>query len=116
MVSVKARNSHLLLPAALSAGSFFILIAIMLLTDPVKDISYAIVYFGALLIFLISLGCLALMYMNKLNSSSRSKIVITSVVLVIFVMFRSAGSLSWVDFLVLLLLTGGLFFYTSHRA
>src|SRR5687768_6099941 len=50
------RNPHLLLPAVLSAGSFLCLLALVLLSNPVENISYAIFFFAALFISLLSLG------------------------------------------------------------
>ena len=41
--------------------------------------------------------------------------MITSILIVIILMFRSAGSLNWVDTLVILLLAGGLLFYSGRR-
>jgi len=109
-------NRHLLLPAVLSGGSFLGLVAIMFLTNPIKNISYAVVFFAILFVLLLSLGHLwSLMRWGRVSAISRSKIVIISILAVVFVMFRSAGSLNWVDLLVLLLLTMGLLFYNSRR-
>ena len=113
---MKARNPHLLLPAVLSAGSFFGLLLITVLTNPLQNISYALFFFGILLVLLLSLGHLLIgLSSNKISRKSRSKIVIISVLLVIILMFRSGGSLNWVDILVVLLLGGGLLFYGGRR-
>ena len=113
---MKHRNPHLVLPAALSAGSFFGLVLIMLLSDPVQNVSYALFFFAILLVLLLSLGhFLIALKPGIISSKSRSTVVITSVLLVIILMFRSAGSLNWVDILVLLLLGGGLLFYSGRR-
>lgn len=114
--SVKYRNPHLLLPAALSAGSFFGLVSIMLLSNPVQDISYVLIFFAILFIFLLSLGYLLVgLSSDKISHRLRPKILIISIFLVIILMFRSAGSLNWVDILVMLLLSGGLLFYSGRR-
>ncbi|MDO8591486.1 MAG: hypothetical protein Q7R60_00985 [bacterium] len=113
---MKHRNSHLLLPAVLSAGSFFGLVLLVLLSDPVQNVSYALIFFATLLIFLLSLGrFLIALKPGRISPKSHSRVAITSVLLVIVVMFRSAGSLNWVDILVILLLCGGLFFYSGRR-
>ncbi|MEK7096275.1 MAG: hypothetical protein AAB896_03235 [Patescibacteria group bacterium] len=113
---MKHRNRHLVLPAVLSAGSFIGLILIMLLSDPVQNVSYALFFFTILLVFLLSLGHLLLgLFSRKISRKLRPKILIISVLLVIILMFRSAGSLNWVDILVMLLLSGGLLFYSGRR-
>jgi len=117
MVYVKARKSHLLLPAALSVGSFLCLLAVMFLTSPVKKISYAIVFFVVLLSLLLSLGYLWVsMWAGKTNTASRPRIAIISILLIVLIMFRSAGSLSWIDLLVVLILGSGLLFYSGRRS
>lgn len=114
--SVKHRNSHLVLPAALSAGSFFGLVLIMLLSDPVQNVSYALFFFAILLVLLLSLGhFLMTLKSGKISPKARSRVVIISVLLVIVLMFHSAGPLNWVDILVMLLLGGGLLFYGGRR-
>lgn len=88
----------------------------MLLSDPVQNVSYALFFFTILLVFLLSLGHLLLgLFSRKISRKLRPKILIISVLLVIILMFRSAGSLNWVDILVMLLLSGGLLFYSGRR-
>lgn len=105
-----------MLPALFTAGSFLGLVAIVLLTNPVQSISYAVVFFGVLLIMLISLGHLLVYAMTAggVGPKARRRIVIVAVAMVIFLMFRSAGSLSWVDLTVMILLAGGLLFYSGR--
>ena len=45
----------------------------------------------------------------------RYRIIIVSIFIVIVLMFRSAQSLSWIDGLVLLIITTGLLFYSGRR-
>ena len=88
----------------------------MFLTNPIENISYAVVFFAVLFVLLLSLGYLWLsMRRERVSAASRSKIVIVSILAVVFVMFRSAGSLNWVDLLVLAMLALGLLFYSSRR-
>lgn len=110
------RKSHLLLPVVLSAGSFLGLVAIVLLTNPVQSISYAVVFFGVLLTMLVSLGHLLVHALTSggVSPKARRRIIIVAVAMVIFLMFRSAGSLSWVDLTVMILLAGGLLFYSGR--
>ncbi len=113
---VKHHRSRLALPASLFASSLLGLLLIMLFSDPVQNISYAVLFFAILLILLLSLGHLLVrLGPNKIGRRWRSRILIISVLLVIILMFRSAGSLNWVDILVLLLLGAGLLFYSSRR-
>jgi hypothetical protein len=96
------------------------LLAILLLiglTSPVENISFALVFFAVLFVFLVSFGHL-LIYIRKgqLGPKSRGRIVILSVFIVLLLMFSSSQSLNWVDGLILLLVLGGLLFYGSRRA
>ena len=114
---MKANRQHVLLPALFSAGSFLILCLLALLTSPVKDIAFAVAFFVDLLILLFSLGYLVtLMQTGQVSRKSRGRIFIVSIFILLFIMFRSAGSLSWVDGLVLILIVAGLLFYSSHRS
>ncbi len=113
---VKHHRLRLVLPASLFASSLLSLLLIMLFSDPVQNISYAVLFFAILLVLLLSLGHLLVgLGPNKIGRRWRSRILIISVLLVIILMFRSAGSLNWVDILVLLLLGAGLLFYSSRR-
>lgn len=114
--SVKKLYSHLALPAVLSAGSFFGLLLTTALTNPLQNISYAVFFFVVLLVLLLSLGCLLLgLNSSKISLKARNKLFIVSVLIVMGVMFRSAGSFNRVDFAVMLLLGGGLLFYIGRR-
>jgi hypothetical protein len=109
-----SRNSKL--PVVFVAGSFLTLMLIMLFTRPVDKLGLAFLFFGALLIFLISLGHLLVrLQLGSVNGRNRSKIVIISASLVTLVMFRSAQSLGWADAVVLILISAGLVFYSARR-
>src|SRR3989344_8543679 len=113
---MKTRNRHLLLPATLFAGSFLSLLAVMLLSNPLDNVSYAILFFVILLILLLSLGHLLLGLSGRpAGRKARSRIVIISVLVVTLLMFRSAGSLNWIDLVVVALLGLGLLFYSGRR-
>jgi hypothetical protein len=106
-----------LLPAALTLASFLSLVFCTLFTSPVKNISYVAIFFVALLVFMMSLLYLAVsIRAGEVSSKNRYKIFSLSVFLVVLLMFRSAQSLSVVDIFILVLITGGLFFYISKRA
>jgi hypothetical protein len=99
--------------------SVIFLVALVLvvgLTSPVKNIGFVLVFFAVMLAFLVSLGHL-LIYLVKgqLGPKSRGRIVIFSVFIVLLLMFSSSQSLNWVDGLILLLVLGGLLFYSSRR-
>jgi hypothetical protein len=98
------------------AGSFLCLLFTLLLSNPYKNLSYTIIFFMALLLFLISFGHL-LVYIKSPNVSlkSRYRIYILSFFFVIMLMFRSAQSLNLTDLLILILISFGLIFYSSKR-
>ena len=100
-----------------SVISFLALVLLVGLTSPVSNISLVLVFFAVLLLFLVSFGHL-LIYLRKgqLGPKSRARIVIFSVFIVLLLMFSSSQSLNWVDGLILLLVLGGLLFYSSRRA
>jgi hypothetical protein len=89
----------------------------MLLTSPVKNIAWAVGFFAALEVFLLSLGYAAVyLQAGQMRPVYRYRIIIISAFILIVLMFRSAQSLSWLDGLVLIIITVGLLFYSSRRA
>ena len=113
---MKANRKNVLLPAVFSAGSFLCLALLGLFTSPVKNIAFAVAFFISLLVLLVSLGYLVTnIQSGQVSRKSRGRIIITAIFILLLLMFRSAGSLSWVDGVVLLLIVGGLLFYGSHR-
>jgi len=105
-----------LLPATFIAGSFLCLLMLALLTSPLNNIAVAVFFFVALLVFLVSLGYgLARLQNGQVGPKGRERIVGVSIFLVVLLMFRSVGSLSWVGGLILLLIISGWLFYVSHR-
>jgi len=114
---VNKNRRHVLLPAALAAGSFLFLFLLMSLTSPVRNVAYGAVFFLGLMILLMSLGYLTLRLNGReVHAKNRYRIFTISIFIVVLVMFRSAQSLSLVDGLVLLFITAGMLFYISRRA
>ncbi len=117
MGGMKAINRSLKLPALFCAGSFLCILVLFTATSPVKQISYAVVFFITLFIFLVSAGYLiATLQSGRVTPKSRYRIVIVSLSILILLMFRSAQSLSWVDLMILALVTGGFLFYSNRRS
>lgn len=86
------------------------------LTSPVQDITLAIIFFIILLVFLISTGYWLFGLSGKsLGQNHRFLVVITSIFIVILLMFRSAQSLNLTDFLILILTAAGVIFYMDRR-
>jgi len=109
-------KSNFLVPAIFMAGSFLSLLLCMLLTNPMSNVAYLIIYFLSLLVFLVSLGnFLVLLRYGAINANRRNKIYILSILFVAVVMFSSAQSLSLADFFILVLITFGMLFYSSKR-
>jgi hypothetical protein len=100
----------------LSAISFLGLALLMLATNPIDKIIYAVVFFVLALVFLISLGYLLTgIQLGEVTSKNRYRIVAISLIILTLLMFRSAQSLNWVDALILVLISFGLVFYISRR-
>lgn len=105
------------LPAGVAALSLISLLLILFTTSPFNKIGYAILFFALLAIFLISSGYfVSIVQFGKVDRPIRYRIVLISLFLVIFLMFRSTQSLTWVDALVLILIIFGLLFYINRRS
>ena len=88
----------------------------MATTNPVDKIIYALVFFGLSLVFMVSLGFLMVgLQLGEVSAKNRYRIIAVSLIFLIFLMFRSARSLNWVDGLTLVLISFGLVFYISRR-
>jgi len=101
----------------LALTSFLALVIIMLSTNPVDKIIYAVVFFVLALIFMISFGFFFLgVQKGVVGTKDRFRIIALSLVILTLLMFRSAQSLNWVDALILVFICFGLGFYISRRA
>jgi len=113
---MRISKSQLLVPGSILAFSLLGMALLMLLTSPVKQIAYAVIFFGFLLIFLMSLGYLIVrIWGAQTNAKNRYRIVIISLFVVISLMFRSAQSFNWVDAVIVVLVAFGLLFYGGRR-
>jgi len=100
----------------LSCLSFAGIILLVSATNPIDKIMFAIVFFGLCLVFMISFGLLMVgLQLGEVSSKNRYRVTTISLIVLIFLMFRSADSLNWVDALILLLISFGLVFYISRR-
>ena len=115
-IMLMTRYRKIKLSLFLSLVSFTSLLLLMGLTSPVDKVGYALVFFGLLFVFLLSFGHLwVFLRKGRLGPKSRGRITILSVFIVLALMFSSAQSLNWVDGIILLLVLGGLLFYSSRR-
>jgi hypothetical protein len=97
--------------------SFLALIALMLLTNPVDKIIYAVFFFALALVFMISFGFFFIgIQKGTVGTKDRFRVIALSLVILTLLMFRSAQSLNWVDALILVFICFGLGFYISRRA
>lgn len=116
MVSVIKRFAPSLMPAALAAGSFVVLLLLMALTNPADKIAYAMFFFLFLLIFLTSGGYWLTQHTRGgVSYKARYRIFVLSLLVTVLLMFRSAQSLGWLEIIVLIALTSGLLFYGGRR-
>jgi hypothetical protein len=98
-------------------ASFAGLVIVMLTTNPIDKIIWAIVFFGLALVFLLSFGFwLVRLQLGEVSNKNKYRIVALSLIVLSLLMFRSAQSLNWVDAVILLLIAFGLGFYISRRA
>ena len=100
----------------LSLVSFLGIVALVTTTNPIEKIVYAVLFFGLCLIFFISFGLLMVgLQLGEVSPKNRYRIIAISLIILIFLMFRSADSFNWVDGLILALISFGLVFYISRR-
>lgn len=104
------------LPLWISAGCLAVIAGLMLFTDPVKNIIWAVFFFLALFILLVSLGTLVITAQKGgVTPKARHRTLLIASFIVLSLMLRSAGSLSLVDALALVLILAGMAFYFSRR-
>ncbi len=98
-------------------ASFLALAILMSSTSPVNNIIYTALFFGLALVFLVSLGYFIVrLQTGEISPKNRYRIIVLTVIFLVLVMFRSARSLSWVDGVILVLISFGLVFYISKRS
>lgn len=101
----------------LALFSFLALVIVMLSTNPVDKIIYAVVFFVLALVFMISFGFFFIgLQKGVISTKDRFRIIAISLIVLTLLMFRSAQSLNWVDALILVFICFGLGFYISRRA
>ncbi|HEX5448161.1 MAG TPA: hypothetical protein VFW90_03105 [Candidatus Saccharimonadales bacterium] len=92
------------------------IIILVLSTNPVSHIIYAVLFFGLALLFFISCGYLLVrLQTGAVSAKNKYRVVVISLVILVFLMFVGSQSLSWVDGLILALIGFGLVFYISRR-
>jgi len=97
--------------------SFLALVILMLSTNPVDKIIYAVVFFVLALVFMISFGFFFIgLQKGTVGTKDRFRIIAVSLIILTLLMFRIAQSLNWVDALLLAFICFGLGFYISRRA
>lgn len=97
--------------------SFVALVAIVLLTNPLQNVSYAIYFFGLLFGLIVSLSYfIRLSWGGRITSNYSYKVFVCSILFIILAMFKSAGSLGIANVAILILLSAGLLFYFNRRS
>lgn len=103
-------------PGLVALGSFAAIILLMGLTNPIKNISFAAVFFVlAYILIYSSVYTIAALQFGKVGHTTRRKIGIISTLLVLVTMLRSLQSFGLVDLLVVALIGFGLVFYVGRR-
>jgi len=101
----------------LALTSLLALVILMVSTNPVDKIFYAVVFFVVALVFMVSFGFFFIgLQKGLVGTKDRFRIIVISLIILTLLMFRSAQSLNWVDALILVLICFGLGFYISRRA
>jgi len=104
------------LPLTISIGSLVLIAMLILFTDPIKSIIWAVFFFLALFILLISLATIIItLQKGEMSAKTRHRVFLIASFIVLSLMLRSAGSLSLVDALALVLILVGMAFYFSRR-
>ncbi|PJE65446.1 hypothetical protein COU91_01565 [Candidatus Saccharibacteria bacterium CG10_big_fil_rev_8_21_14_0_10_47_8] len=114
---VNIRQKHILLPAVTTTGSFLCMVILAMTTSPIKEVTYAVVFFCLAMIFLVSFGYLLVgLHHGQTGPKSRYRIFTLSFLVLVGLMLLSSQALNWVDGVVLVLIGCGLWFYSGHRA
>lgn len=108
-------HPHQKLPAVTAIGSFCLLLALVFLSSPVRSVGLAIVFFILLAVFLISSGHWLLGFRGRPGLKARQQVSVLAILIVLLLMFRSAGSLKWIDLTVLIVTTLAFVFYIRRR-
>jgi hypothetical protein len=110
------RQRNIKLPLIVSASCLVFVTLLITLTDPIKNIIWAVFFFLALFILLISLATLFITAQKGgVSVKARHRVFLIASFIVLSLMLRSAGSLSLVDALTLVLILVGMAFYFSKR-
>lgn len=106
---------HQKLPATTLAGSFLTLVFLAATTEAATNVTDIMLFFGLLLVLLISGGILISGVRAPTSAKKRQQIVTFSLLVLVAIMLRSAQSLGIVDGLILLLTTAGIIFYFGRK-
>jgi amino acid permease len=111
------KRQHLFRPAIFAVVSLLGILLCAILTDPLSNIAYIVLFFILLFVFFVSVGHLIVFLRSgNLTNRRRYRIFVLSTLALIVLMFLSAQSLSLVDFLILILIAFGVLFYGARRA
>lgn len=100
-----------------SAISLAALAVLMISTNPLDKVIYAVVFFLLALVLMVCFGhLLVLIQIGEVSLKNRYRIIAVSLIILSLLMFRSARSLNWVDIVILLLISFGMVFYISRRS
>jgi len=102
------------LPLLLLTGSLILIIAIMLLSNPLYSINYVMIFFLALFVFIASLA-VTFINLQPGNKASLKRVLLIDTAIVLLIMLRSAKALNLVDLGLMVFFFGGLSFYLSRR-
>ena|SRR3990167_7756704 len=113
---MNAQSRHPRLPIFGAVLSLLAMLVLVATTKPIDNISYGVVFFGLLTVFLVSAGYqVTRLRRGAMTTKSRSRIFIVSSVILVALMLRSSGSLDWIETLVLAVIGIGLWFYSGRR-
>jgi hypothetical protein len=113
---MNTRRQSIKLPTIVLAGSLIFITLLTLMTDPIRSITWAILFFLLLFVILMSFSStIIILQKGELTPKVRHRLVLGTSFLIICLMLRSAGSLSLVDAFVLILIFTGSIFYFSRR-
>ena len=115
-VRMNQRYKKSKLPLGIALISLAIVMALLLLTDPIQDVIYSVPFFVFFYNFILSVGySLIIIQTGAVSKSAKQRLVFITTLIIILLMFNSSKSLNWVDALILILIGGGLNFYFNRR-
>lgn len=112
---MQAKYKSKTLSLATAAASLLLLLSVSMLTNPLQNVSYVVLFLILLFIFLASLAYASLLFRHGfVGPKSRKRITLTSLALVSAIMLRSLQALGVAEAILITCVSVIMFFYLGR--